>query len=277
MRAPKAPYTWTATGAGAGLIHFNPCGKVVANLRHSYTTECRFFRDSDLTVQIKWVPAQPGAEVMDLVTPFSSLRWKAFPWLQRGVGEVFGAPVTIHRPVAIPGADGRKHCGALTDFQLGGYYRPDLPDTQYTPEGLALCCGPDPGGVALGGEWVDPPTVDAGPTCATAALIYFGVQYTSPEEVWPSPYTGYRWFVAGPCDGSTRRIRVSPTNPALPPGGGTYLRGASCGALLGIGSWVGETIDITAAVPLGEFLYVLVFSAVVSPPAVGPGFTIQVD
>lgn len=152
MRAPKAPHTWTPVGPAAGLVHFNPCGQIVANLRDGYETDCRFFRDSDTVVRIRWVRAQPGAKVMDNPSPISSLRWKPFPWTQVGVGEVFNADVLVRQFPPIPGADGQSFCGNVEDFERGAVFDPDAPPMQYSPEGLALCCAADPGGFEAGGE-----------------------------------------------------------------------------------------------------------------------------
>lgn len=202
MRSPKVAYTWTATGAGAGLIRFNPCGKAVAQLRDSYETQCRFFRDSAETVTIRWVPCQPGAQALDWESPISSLRWKGQPWFVRGVGEVFGAPVKFIKPAPIPGADGLRVCGTREDFERGGVYDPDSPPMTYSAEGLAICCGPDPGGIELGGE--SPP---APPYCsrykvtagAGLGLILTASPPAYPEQwgapAWPGPYG---WQLEGP-------------------------------------------------------------------------------
>ena len=292
------------------MIGYNPCGRAVEIGRGSYRTKCRFFADSDAEADIVWYPALPDAPALGFPSAITSSEWDVrerdgtYPY-RTGVGEVFDAPRRRLKPAEKPAATGHHVCGTREDFEQGAKYNPALPPRLYRADGLPVCCAPGegilfgagvpaaapaglayttpavevPAGLLLGGvEEPEPPTVDGGASCPVAGLLTPGVEYLSPEEVWPIPWTGYRWFRSSDTVSGLVRIRVASTNPANPSNGGVYLRGADCGSLVSMGSWVGDTFDLTVSVATAGHLYVVVSApGSAEPPATGPGFTIRLD
>lgn len=145
-------------------------------MRSGYIADCRFFRDSDQVVKVKWYRCRPGAPVLGFESAIQPLRWLPNPHLAGGVGEVFDRPQPFTPGEWIPGATGERVCGTEEDFRDGGQFLPDAPPMLYTPEGLSLCCSTPPGGVMIGGEAL--PVQPGGTIIGGEALPY--------EEWYPS-------------------------------------------------------------------------------------------
>lgn len=133
-------------------MRYNPCGRVVATMRAGYRTECRFWKDSDETATIRWYRALPNAPLLGQVSAITPLGWQPFPWMAKGVGEVFNAEKPFDRGNPIAAATGKKVCGTESDFAEGGVYDPNPPFMNYNTDGLAACCAPKPGAILLGGS-----------------------------------------------------------------------------------------------------------------------------
>lgn len=142
---------------------YNPCGALVEWGRHRYRTECRFFRDSDVTATIVWYPCHEDAEELPYDHPILQSVWdrEGDDYLPRsGVGEVWGSPHVTDNMRPVPGARGQHLCGTEQDFEFGAAFDPDA-DVQYRPDGLPVCCpGFVPAGLLWGGRW--PPPIAGG-------------------------------------------------------------------------------------------------------------------
>lgn len=143
MRCPPFGITWTCEGPESGLIRWNPCGKAVDMARRPYTTRVRPFRNSDITVKIRWYPARPEDGTLPHTSRICSLDWVTHPETAEGVGEVYGAARSFNRAKPIPGPKRTHVCGTRQEHEIGGIYDPSRPPMIYQPSGLPLCCDPE--------------------------------------------------------------------------------------------------------------------------------------
>jgi hypothetical protein len=140
---------------------FHPCGYVCEMLRAGYTTEIRPFRDSDVTVKIKWFRANVGAPTLPFASSIVSLNWNPFPETKTGPGEVYNVPRPFYHGRPVEGIPAGHVCGPPDWFRRGAPFDPSRPPTQYGPDGIATCCRPLLGGVLLGGT-APAPVADGG-------------------------------------------------------------------------------------------------------------------
>lgn len=140
---------------------YNPCGAIVDYGRFRYSTDCRFFRDSDVTAKIVWYPALPDAVELPFPSAITQSIWDRDGDLEperSGVGEVTGSRRVIDHMAPVAGADGTHLCGTRSDFEVGALYDPDRPPIHYRADGLPECCpGGEIGGIAWGGLPQRPP------------------------------------------------------------------------------------------------------------------------
>jgi len=195
-------------------VHYNPCGKVVEYGRRPYSTQCRFFSDSDEEVRIRWYPALPDAGTLPFPSKITSLDWSSWPWLASGVGEVFkasrGPTLLGDRPYngaqAIPYMHGIDPCKGSEVFKNGEPYDPSAPPQLYDENLIPLCCInfiTPAGGI----EWDGTAPVSYSPpnnTCPTAILMdpsnSFSVTIPAGEERWykvniATAGTAYHWHM----------------------------------------------------------------------------------
>lgn len=169
--------------------------------RRPYSTDCRFFKDSDEVVRIKWYPALPDAGVLPFPSKITSLDWSSWPWLAEGVGEVFkpsrGPTLLGDRPFnhaqPIPYAKGIEPCQGAEVFAQGEEFDPDAPPQQYDELGFPLCCLNHI--TASGGiEWNGAAVINTNDSCGTAFTLDYDTDYefsipplTELFYRWPSP------------------------------------------------------------------------------------------
>jgi hypothetical protein len=124
---------------------------VMDMIRACYRTRMRFFEDSNLEVPVRWYYTRTGAQPFPHYHRFASGNYSdpqlrtgvvsALDW--PGVGEVFGAPRT-YCPSFPPGdALGTHFCGSPAKFAGHAHFDPTA-NFRRTPDGLALCCLPEP-------------------------------------------------------------------------------------------------------------------------------------
>lgn len=123
--------------------------------RRAYSTECRFFRDSDLVSRVRWMEAAPDAEVLPFPSVILSRQQEQDDWLPIEPGEVADAlrTTTLERA---PAGTGTGHiCGTEEEFNNGEVFDPTREPLQYGSYGLPLCCDPPMrvfGGAGAGGR-----------------------------------------------------------------------------------------------------------------------------
>lgn len=136
------------------MIPYNPCGAIVDFARFRYDTDCRFFKDSDVTTKIRWYPALPDAKCIPFPTVVNRQEWAYGDYDQPNLvarGEVFHAKKVINHMQPVPGADGSHICGTPQMFLEGATYDPSA-NFPLRPDGLPECCpGAVPKGVLWGG------------------------------------------------------------------------------------------------------------------------------
>jgi hypothetical protein len=169
------------------LVPINPCGRVTDFARREYRTKCRFFKDSDLEVDVQVYRAAPGAPSLGFPSSFLSLDWTDNnadePWAA-DLGEVWGEPrpYSFKGPLVAPNYD--HVCGTPEEFATGCNFLPLL-DVKYDDQGLPVCCGQPLTpflGIELGLEL--PEEVEPGASCELAPVIGVGqvVQFDGPGE-----------------------------------------------------------------------------------------------
>lgn len=176
--------------------------------RRPYSTACRFFKDSDVEVQIKWYPCVEPVECLPFPSKINSLDWSSFPELAEGVGEVYGSPRTYNGAKAIPYAHGLTPCKPAEVFHDGEHYDPTAPPQKYDEKGFPLCCLDrfvSTGGLLWGGEAVVTTAVPAGPdgNCLTTTLV-FGTWYLATIPLGSGGAHNWYWNAT---PGVTYRIR----------------------------------------------------------------------
>lgn len=143
--------------------------------RRPYSTDARFFSDSDLEAKIVWYPVAEPVECLPFPSRVNSLDWHSQPWRAAGVGEVFGAPRVYNGRKALPYAVGLTPCKPAETFTDGEPLDPSAPAQEYNPDGFPRCCfnvwpmvgGLEWDGFALSGV---PLPLQFDPDCATAGL-----------------------------------------------------------------------------------------------------------
>jgi hypothetical protein len=108
--------------------------------RRPYTTACRFFKDSDIEIPIRWYPAKEPIEVLPFPSKINSLDWNSAPELASGVGEVYGSPREYNGAKVIDYAHGLTPCQPAEVFRDGEHYDQALPAQKYDEKGFPLCC-----------------------------------------------------------------------------------------------------------------------------------------
>lgn len=171
--------------------------------RRPYSTDARFFKDSDQVVRIRWYPVTEPVEVLPFPSKINSLDWSSHPWLAEGVGEVYGEPRPYNGAKALPYAVGLTPCKPAAVFVEGEVLDPDAPPQVYNLDQFPACCldkwVPE-GGVTWNGSATV--TMGDGPfdpgTCPTLNPLTLGQWHFVRE---PSGVVGSLWF-----------------SPAIPPG-----------------------------------------------------------
>lgn len=154
----------------------NPCGRVVDFARKEYRTKCRFFKDSDLEVDIHWYRAAPDAPMLGMPTAFMDADWLDELYDQPQLAEV-GEVVPADRPYAFKGPpfglDYEHVCGTADEFANGVEFDPDR-HVLYDEQGLPLCCNAPvvpQMGVVVGLEVEVSDLPSPGLTCLTATEL----------------------------------------------------------------------------------------------------------
>lgn len=183
-----------------------------------YKTKCRFFRDSDIEVEIQWIRCADDAPDLGFPSAFMSI-----DWLDPGydepqdaeIGEVWGEDrdYSFHAPLV--GLDYLHVCGTEDEFANGVAYDGSR-DVKYDEQGLPLCCNnpiTPSMGVVVGLEVEVDSLPVPGDTCPTSYLMAEGValdfESSGLADMWfRGPITGfavYHWRVSritGDVDGS---------------------------------------------------------------------------
>lgn len=108
--------------------------------RRPYSTDARFFKDSDTVTRVRWYPVAEPVEVLPFPSKINSLDWSSFPWLAEGVGEVFGPAREYNGAKALPYAVGLTPCQPASVFLEGEHYDPALPPQSYNSDHFPSCC-----------------------------------------------------------------------------------------------------------------------------------------
>jgi len=111
--------------------------------RYCYSTEARFFRDSEVTIPIRWYRAHPDAMTFPTPHKFKMLGWEHSPHQREGLGEIYGAPALFSEGSTPPTALGQGLFGDLESFRQGSLFDPDL-DVQRDRWGVAKDCSTVP-------------------------------------------------------------------------------------------------------------------------------------
>lgn len=210
-------------------MHANPCGKAVDMARRPYTTDARFFLDSDQVVKIRWYPVAEPVECLDLPSKISSLDWCSHPWIAEGVGEVYGAARPYNGRKALPYARDLTPCEPAEVFRFGEPLDESRPHQTYNLDGFPNCClnlWTPAGGIRWGGEagvTVMPPP---GAVCGSGGELDLGVWYEWVTSSGENPF----WKWSGLTAGSSYRMRMIVTNPPPLPFvlGFGYSNGPAC-------------------------------------------------
>jgi hypothetical protein len=112
-------------------------------------------RDSDSISEVRWVECRPDAPALPFPSVILSRDLEPDRMHDSPIGEVTGAARPFTGQRAPVGIDGSGYCGTASEFDLGGYYRPDLPAARYSADGWLACCGGPRrirGGAAAGGR-----------------------------------------------------------------------------------------------------------------------------
>jgi hypothetical protein len=199
-------------------VPYNPCGRVVDFGSGSYRTKCRFFKDSDLEIDILWYPVNPGTPCIDgesAISVWYNDREQAgeVPPKRSGVGEVGGRFVQRVKPQEKAAATGRHVCGTPEMFAEGATFDAAV-NVLYRADGLPACCVqaeglllvPAPPRVAGGLLMIDPgppapPTYVLDPGLTGARTVFpagAGLWlYSEPPANYtlqtPDPLSGHQW------------------------------------------------------------------------------------
>lgn len=153
--------------------------------RRPYSTDARFFSDSEEVVRIRWYPVAEPVECLPFPSKVNSLDWSSHPYLARGVGEVYGVARPYNAAEAVPYARGLDPCKPAEVFANGEAFDPDAPPQEYDERGLPICCinhADMEGGVEWGGDFEPPPVpVSGGPNCGLATVVDPGIWYVFDE------------------------------------------------------------------------------------------------
>lgn len=135
-------------------MRYNPCGRVVAFLRNGYTTNCRFWTNSEVEEEIRWYVTDPAAPVLGYPSKIRPLGTCYIPEAAAGVGEVYPQNYQYYWAPPIPFQNWEHVCGSREDFEVGGVRDDTPPPVEYDRHGIPVCCQPpivaDGGGVGTG-------------------------------------------------------------------------------------------------------------------------------
>jgi len=147
-----------------------------------------------------WYPARPDAPLLGRPSVINSLYWEEDreDWLPTSAGEVYGEARDYNHERVKPTAVGIHFCGTDSDWENGGTLDDSLPDVEYGPDGLPLCCGSilaGTGGVGIGGAATVTFTPALWPSivCADAPTGEYGVEYSFTSNANPSAQEYFRW------------------------------------------------------------------------------------
>lgn len=171
--------------------------------RRPYSTDCRFHKDSDQVVKIRWYPALPSAGTLPFPSSIASLDWSSRPWIEGGIGEVWNRPRTYNGAVALPYATGLAPCQPAQVFAEGEELDEDADDQEYNEDGFPLCClnnAVPKGGLEFGGAALVPSTL-----CETPNPVALGQWHTWTIPI--GPFDTYFSFEGLP-NGADYRLRA---------------------------------------------------------------------
>lgn len=112
---------------------------IVDYLRSCYETDCQFGPNDSTKGKIRWVWAEPNAQLFPLFTPFTSLNWldKNYNPPAPPLGEILGAP-RPWRDGSGFALSGDHYCGDI-DWWKNGLPLP-LPPSPPLVDGVPVCC-----------------------------------------------------------------------------------------------------------------------------------------
>jgi len=161
-------------------VHFNPCGRAVDWIQFPFEVDARVHRGADAPiVRLRWMYTSQPFLPVGTGSVINNRIWNKDHVSMLEVGQLPPKESDFDQDErwALPAALVPGHMCHPEWFATGEPWPipSDLPPTEYTPDGIPVCCGlfvdPTEGGIEIGGENEPAP----GWTCATAVELALGV------------------------------------------------------------------------------------------------------